>query len=139
MSDMEKYGQRDLTYSWWHRKASIERFLSDFEAWRLGMVDIDDVEYCRWCYEPLSLIELAQDIGQSHKPAAVTENLAIKAEIPAYLCFYTVSRSDIAQFRVTSLTHGEFVDEIMTPAEYAQFLSSFHDSHQHHCPKQKRR
>ena len=136
MSDKERYGERDLTYSWWHRTASIGRFLPSFEAWRCGMVDIDDVEYCRWCYEPLALIELAQDVGQTYKPAAVTENLAIRAEIPAYLCFYTVSESDITRFRVTSLTDGEYVDKILTPSEYAWFLSSFHESHD--CPKKKK-
>ncbi len=137
MSDKERYGNRDLTYSTWHRVESTRRFLDDFSAWRLGMVDIDDCEYCRFCYAPLALIELAQDIGQQDKPMMVTCNLAQRAGLPAYLVFYTVCGKDISQFRVMQLEPTNGPERILSPAEYAQFLFAFHESHDRDCPKRK--
>lgn len=139
MADVEKYGVRDLVYSAWHRVNSLSRFLSHLHAWRCGMIDIDDVEYCRWCYRPLALIETAQDVGQHQKGVAVTQTLAEMACIPAYLVFYTVTETeDVSQFRVTSLTDHEpyYQDATLEPAEYAQLLKSFHDQHAAQCPRQ---
>lgn len=97
------------------------------------MIDIDDVEYCRWCSEPLALIELAQDVGQGHKCAKVTANLADLATRPAYRCFYAISQGDIVQFRVAPLTMNGDREYTMSPAEYARFLLGFHERHD--CPK----
>lgn len=137
MSDKERYGKRDLTYSNWHRVDSTKRFLDDFSAWRLGMVDIDDCEYCRFCYEPLALIEVAMDIGQYYKPMMVTSNLARRADLPAYLVFYVKSEEDISQFRVTQLEPPGKPERILSPAEYARFLFAFHERHDRDCPKRR--
>ena len=66
MSLKERYGKRDLTYSSWHRPESISRFLEKRYAYNLDFIDLDAIEYCHFCKEPLALIELAQDVGQSY-------------------------------------------------------------------------
>lgn len=134
MADREKSGVRDLTYSHWHRIDSIQRYITHKEAWHLGMIDIDDCEYCRHCYEPLALIELAQDVGQEYKPSMVTTKLAKRAGIPAFQVFYTKTEDgDISSFRLTSLLSAEYADTVLEPVEFARFLVSFHRSHD--CPK----
>lgn len=45
MSAEERYNKRDLSYSTWHRVASIKRFISEKDAKSLGMMDFDFVEY----------------------------------------------------------------------------------------------
>ena len=47
MTRYEKTWKRDLTYSLWHRKLEDE----------ITMIDIDSVEYCPTCFEPLALLE----------------------------------------------------------------------------------
>ena len=134
MSDRERYGQRDLTYSRWHRIDSIQRYITHKEAWHLGMIDIDDCEYCRHCYEPLALIELAQDVGQEYKPSMVTAKLAERANVPAFQVFYSKTKAgDISEFRLTSLSNTDYADAVLGPCEFAQFLVSFHEKHS--CPK----
>ena len=127
--EREKYNNRRLTYSRWHRRESIRRFLSDFEAWQLGMVDIDDVEYCRFCGEPLALIETAQDFGQ-RKSARVTARLAERAGIPAWLVFYTPGPDgDIVRFRVRQVYPSGDGEKIMSPREFAEFLVELRRRH----------
>ncbi len=141
MSDKERYGERDLTYSKWHRMESTKRFLSAFEAWRLGMIDIDDVEYCRWCSMPLHLIETAMDVGQQIKATTVTANLARFGGLPVSRVFYKITNSgsndkDIERFRVLRILGKDAGQEIvMAPREYARFLFSFHQDHERDCPK----
>lgn len=76
----EKYYNRDLSYSIWHRHPNLPKDIS----W----IDIDACEYCDICKEPLALIELAIDVGQEEKPFTVTKKLAEKANIEAYLVLY---------------------------------------------------
>jgi len=65
--DEERFGTRDLTYSGWHRTDSTKRYIGREKAYELSYIDIDAVEYCRICCQPLLLIELARDVGQKHK------------------------------------------------------------------------
>ncbi len=87
----EKYGMRDLSYSAWHRTASIQRFVGWERAQLLTMCDADSVlwlEYRPGDKAPLALIEAAIDIGQEHKPATAIRRLAMRARIPAYQVLY---------------------------------------------------
>lgn len=82
MSRYERHGSRSLVFSKWHRL-----FLADDEP----MIDLDGVEYCATCREPLVLIEVARDVGQSWKPTTVMERLARRSNIAAWCLLYTVS------------------------------------------------
>lgn len=112
MSQRERYGTRDLTYSAWHRRDSTGRFVGVREATKLGMIDMDGVEYNCDTMQPVALVESARDIGQPNKSATVTVNLARMARITAYVLLYKTSDDknpanpacfDIQQFRVKRL------------------------------------
>ena len=67
---------KDL-YSKWHRK------------WEnVAMLDIDAVEICKFCYEPLAMIETAYYKGHTNKATAVTKEIAKRCNVPAYMLFY---------------------------------------------------
>lgn len=123
MSREERYGERDLTYSGWHRTIEDEHEPLDY-------IDLDAVEYCHECKKPLALIELAQDIGQQHKTTTVTRNLAKLASLSAYLVFYrTGLEGQIQNFRVKMVSPQWGEEENMTPNEYAAFLFSLREKH----------
>jgi len=67
---------KDL-YSKWHRK---------YEG--IAMLDIDSVEVCKFCYEPLAMIETAYYKGHTNKATAVTKEIAKRCNVPAYMLFY---------------------------------------------------
>ena len=120
MTRYEKTWKRDLTYSLWHRGLEDD----------ITMIDIDSVEYCSTCFEPLALLELARDVGQSHKPHIVTKKPAEKAGLPAYVVFYKVNeKGEIIQFRVRQVAPTEGEERIMTPEQYADFLRKLHRKH----------
>jgi hypothetical protein len=77
VSRWERTGQRDLAFSQWHRHALPD----DCTA-----IDIDFVEYCRRCKQPIALVESARDMSGNgyYKPAMVTHGLAVMAGIRAY-------------------------------------------------------
>ena len=73
-SNIEHTGEREIVYNLWHRQ---------FPG--LGFVDIDHVEMCKRCQQPLALIETARDTGIAldYKKAHVTQNIARRLGIPA--------------------------------------------------------
>jgi hypothetical protein len=90
----EKYWARDLSYSAWHRAASIRRYVGWERAQLLTMCDADSVmwlEYHHRDKQPLALIEAAIDVGQACKPSTAITMLAKCARIPAYLVLYARS------------------------------------------------
>jgi hypothetical protein len=115
MSQRERYGRRDLTYSAWHRVESTRRFVGVEKAQALGMIDLDAVpfvEYDDGSKEPLALIETARDVGQSLKVATVTKNLAKRSGLSAFTVLYTPGQRpnpadpawpDIEVFRVARI------------------------------------
>jgi len=144
MSEKERYGTRDLTYSDWHRTHSTKRFLGARQAFRLGAIDIDDCEYDRETNEPLALIEVARDVGQSYKPAHVMARLAQRAGLPAWVALFArepcalmavpcvmcggsgqVQKFDISGFRVAPAHRQEW--QHMDPAVYARWLLSMRE------------
>ena len=141
MSQEERYGTRDLTYSAWHRIGSIQRYVGIEGAQTLGMIDCDASLWVEWHNGdkwPLALIETAKDINQPFKPATVTEKLAIQAGLPAYLLLYTPAQKqnphdkrwpDIESFRVRRL-HPEREAEFRTytPGEWAKLLVQLRQS-----------
>lgn len=137
MSQTERRGDRDLTYSQWHRTASMRRFLPFRDAHALAYVDVDCCEYCARCRAPLALIETARDVGQDHKTATVLMRLAELAHIPGYVVLYRVVETDIDQFRVRQV--WPVYDELWTvlePAVYAEVvLQGLRARHQ--CPLSK--
>ena len=138
MSQEEKYGSRDLTYSAWHRRMSLQRFIGIEAAQTCAMIDMDAqtwVECEDNTFRPLMLIETAMDVGQSFKTGTLTKNEASRGakcgeDIPAYVCLYTPGQTtnpadckwpDIEKFRVKRLWPEPETDwKELTPAEWAR-------------------
>lgn len=121
MSRWERFGTRDLTYSKWHREQ-----LED----AITYIDIDAAEYCQRCRRPLALIELARDVGQSHKTVTVIRNLARLAGIAAYLVLYKLDgNGEIERFRVTTIEPRRGAESVMAPADFANLLRALRVSH----------
>lgn len=137
MSQEERFGSRDRTYSAWHRRLSTQRFVGIERAQTLAMIDLDAslyVEYDDKSKEPLALIETARDVGQEFKTATVTKKLSMRTQpvIPAYVLLYTTSAKknpadprwpDIESFRWRRLwPEPETSWQTSTPGEWCQKL-----------------
>ena len=131
----ERYGERDLTYSAWHRQRSTQRFVGIDRAQSLGMIDIDCVlfvEYDTTTREPLALIETARYVGQRNKPATVTAALARRAGIPAFTVLYEAANEpnpadtrfkDIARFHIRRIwPQPERLWRVVAPEQWAHAL-----------------
>lgn len=141
MSQEERFNLRDRSYSAWHRRLSMQRFVGIEKAQTLAMIDLDAslyVEYDDASKEPIALIEAAMDRGQNYKSATVTMKLAARCRpiLPAYCVLYTIGNSpnpadkrwaDISEFRVRQIwpePPPEWrVWRAMSPERYAIFLS----------------
>jgi len=133
MTLQERHGTRDLSYSKWHRPPNLPADIS--------FLDIDWVEYCDKCKTPLAICELAQDIGQEHKPTTITRKLAEMAGIPAWLIFYKKAEdkfclecgeahlSDIISFRVKQVY--PLLTEVVeiSPDKWKERLIRLHREH----------
>jgi hypothetical protein len=133
MSDTERWGTRDLTYSNWHRVPSIGRFLGADVARTLTMIDLDGLEYCHRCDECVGVVEVARDIGQSFKASSVTRKLALRLGVPGLLVFYSTSATrqigdhqDIDEFRVRVIAPRKELERRLTPEQYARWLAHMH-------------
>jgi len=140
MSQEERYGSRDLTYSQWHRRKSTGRFIGAQSAQQLSMIDADVliyIEYQEENKEPVVVIEVAQYVGQTWKPSTVTANLGRRAGIPALCVLYEVEQGsknpaspeheDIFKFwvrRLWPVKDSGF--RFYTPEEYAKLLLRLH-------------
>src|SRR5258708_13885845 len=93
MSQEERFGTRDRTYSAWHRRASLGRFIGADRAQLVSMCDIDAalwLEHDDLTKEPLALIETARDLGQPFKSGTVLLHLARRARLPAYVVRFRI-------------------------------------------------
>ena len=131
----ERFGARDRSYSAWHRRLSLRRFIGLERAQLASMIDLDACVYCEFdagSREPLALIETAMDRGQPHKAASVTRRLAQRAMIPAYCVLYRLGSEknpadpahwDIDSFRVRRLWPSPEGDwRTLTPDEWAKAI-----------------
>lgn len=135
MSQEEIFGERDRSYSAWHRRMSTRRFIGIERAQLLSMIDLDGCLYCEFdsaTCEPLALIETARDRGQARKVATVTARLAERARVPAYVVLYRLadvpnpadrSQLDIEAFRVRRLwPQPETGWRALKPKEWAEAI-----------------
>src|SRR4051812_39477950 len=91
MSREERWGTRDLAFSRWHRAIPRDDF-----TW----IDIDHCAYCDRCKDPLYLMELAKDVGQSFKTTTVTRRVAERLGVPALLVLVAEKDGHVTSFRV---------------------------------------
>lgn len=129
MSMDERTGVRDLSYSRWHRPASMRRFVDHRTASMATVIDIDWCEYCCLCSEPLALIE-TQAGDRPPKSAKVTVKLAKRAGLPAFsVSFVKGDDGDVTAFRWRMLHPTLTVERRYTPGEYALFITELRHGH----------
>ena len=73
----DTYAFSNGVYNDWHRK---------YEG--IAMIDIDSVEICKYCYEPLAIIETAYYRGHTNKATRLTKEIAKRCNVPGYMLFY---------------------------------------------------
>lgn len=131
MSMVDRTGERSSLFSRWHRQESAKRYLSDFDAYRLGMIDIDFVLGCPWCWAPLALIE-TQESRFAPKDAKGTSRLADRGSIPAFSLSYETNgdRTDIVQIRWRQLRPSYSEVRVMSPQDYFRWELGIHDRHE---------
>ncbi len=134
MSQEERFGTRDRSYSAWHRRNSTRRFVGIERAQTLAMIDLDAslyVEYDDANKMPLALMETAVDTEQVFKTATVTANLACMAGIPAFVVLYKLAKSknsadknwfDIESFRVRRIEPEPTKFVLLSPQVWAEKL-----------------
>lgn len=120
MSEKERTGSRDLTYSRWHRTDSLKRFLDVREAFACKVIDIDWCEYCGICKAPLALVETKE--SRTVFDANITSALARLAGVQAFTVSYWRDGDDIGGFLVRRLVPEVGPIREMSPPQYAEFL-----------------
>ena len=107
-------------YSKWHRK---------FEG--IAMIDVDSVEVCPHCTQPLAFIELAKDSGQKFKAYTLTKKLADKFEIPGFVVFYkTDDKNEIIKYRVQRVSPVVgLINNNVKPDDWLKYLKQIQKEH----------
>ena len=98
-------------------------------------IDLDFVETCPRCKEPLAFFETAFDKGQTFKATTTTEWIARKCGKPSFLVFYKPGEKmdEIEVFRVQILTPEKSEQYFMRPEEFINMLRGLQDKHKQFC------
>jgi len=115
------YAFSNGSYNDWHRKFND-----------LGGIDIDFIEVCPKCYEPLAVKETCYDKGQKWKATTLTKRVAEALKVPGFLVFYK-NVGGTMQFRIKRVS--EPVSEIydMTEKQWLAYLYELHKEHRRCC------
>ena len=115
------YAFSNGSYNDWHRQYK-----------GLAGIDIDFIEVCPLCYEPLAVKETCYDKQQVFKATTVTKRVAKALRVPGFLVFYKPMGNDM-RFRIKRIT--EPVSEIydMTSDEWLAYLYDLYKEHRRCC------
>ena len=84
----ELFHTRDLSYSAWHRRRSVARYIGLEQAQLFSMCDVGCIlwlEFDHYDKRPFAMIKTAFDVGQQRKPVTAICNLATRVLLPYYL------------------------------------------------------
>jgi len=115
-------------YSDWHRKYD-----------GISYIDIDSVECCAYCYEPLAIIETCYDKGQKFKATTLSKIIASRLNIPCFLVFYRESTPGSLTFRIKRIRSSKTEFRLMNEDQWVKILRSLHDHHSNNCKLTKRK
>jgi len=122
-------------YSHWHRNDT-----------HLGvqMVDIDSIETCIACSDPLILIETVKFVGQKEfkKGHTTTRKLAIKSNLPAFIVWYQTVGDTLVRVKAKKIApdykHGYTSKPIdYLPSQWLNYLEYKQVQHFPNCPKKE--
>jgi len=101
----------------------------------IAMIDIDSVECCAYCYEPLAIIETCYDKGQKYKVTTLSKIIAKRLNIPCFLVFYKELDQDTLTFRIKRIRSSKTEFELMSEDDWVKVLRTLHDHHLKGCNK----
>jgi hypothetical protein len=122
------YAFSNGNYNDWHRK---------YEG--IAMIDIDSVECCQYCYEPLAIIETCYDKNQKFKATTLSKIIAERLNIPCFLVFYKESTPGSLIFRIKRIRSSKTEFQLMNEDQWVSILRSLHDHHSTNCKSTKRK
>jgi hypothetical protein len=115
-------------YSDWHRKYD-----------GIAYIDVDSVECCQYCFEPLAIIETCYDKNQKWKATTLSKIIAERLNIPCFLVFYKESTPGSLTFRIKRITGSKTEFQLLNEHEWVKILRSLHDHHKTNCKSTKRK
>ena len=122
------YAFSNGNYNDWNRK---------YEG--IAMIDVDSVECCQYCYEPLAIIETCYDKGQKFKATTLSKIIASRLNIPCWLVFYRESTHGSLTFRIKRIRSSKTEFQLMNEDQWVHILRSLHDHHKLNCKSTKRK
>ena len=122
------YAFSNGSYSDWHRKYD-----------GIAYIDVDSVECCMYCYEPLAIIETCYDKGQTWKATTLSKIIASRLNIPCFLVFYKELDHTSLTFRIKRIKASQTEFQLMNENEWVEILRSLHDHHKTLCKSTKRK
>jgi hypothetical protein len=116
------YAFSNGSYNDWHRKYD-----------GIAMIDVDSVECCPNCYEPLAILETCYDKGQKYKATTLCNILARRLNIPLFLVFYKNLTETTLTFRIKRITSSQTDFEYMNEDEWVSVLREIQKEHRKVC------
>ena len=118
------YAFSNGSYNDWHRKYD-----------GIAMIDVDSVECCIKCYEPLAIIETCFDKGQPWKATTLSKIIASRLNIPCFLVFYKEVTPTSLTFRIKRIRSSQTEFQLMNEDEWVAILRDLHNHHKLNCKK----
>jgi len=116
------YAFSNGSYNDWHRKYD-----------GIAMIDIDSIECCPHCYEPLAIIETCYDKNQKYKATTLSKIVASRLNIPCFLVFYKNLTPGSLTFRIKRIRASQTPFNIMSEAEWVSILLDLQSNHKKVC------
>ncbi|MDA8919439.1 hypothetical protein N9I13_00395 [bacterium] len=105
----------------------------------IAYIDVDSVECCMYCYEPLAIIETCYDKGQEWKATTLSKIIASRLNIPCFLVFYKELTPTSLTFRIKRIRSRQTKFQIMSEDQWVIELRKFHENHKEKCKSPKRK
>ena len=109
-------------YSKWHRQ---------YEG--IAMIDVDGIEVCPQCYEPLAIKETCKEMGQKYKATTLVKTLSDRLRVPSFLVFYKKVGQGSLAFRIKRLHVPNADYEYMNEDEWVRELYQLQEDHKDCC------
>ena len=116
------YAFSNGSYNDWHRKYD-----------GIAMIDIDSIECCPRCYEPLAVLETCYDKGQKYKATTLANIVASRLNIPLFLVFYKKLTQTSLTFRIKRITTSQTEFEVMNENQWLSILLDLQENHKKTC------
>jgi hypothetical protein len=116
------YHHSNGSYNDWHRKYD-----------GIAMIDVDSIEVCPHCYEPLAILETCYDLNQKYKATNLCNTLARRLNIPCFLVFYKNVTPTTLTFRIKRITSSQTEFQYMNEDEWVSVLYEIQAEHKKVC------